>query len=75
MVIQSSSHNCPIDINEPVLRFSNKKACCAFCDNLSDNGIFASDCGAIVFLFATVTGCPYFQHMFVHTCSAPSCKQ
>ena len=45
IAIQPSSQNCPLEINEPVLRSSNTKACCVLSDNFVDKGMFASEWG------------------------------
>ena len=74
IVIQSSSHNFPMDINDPVFRLSNKKACCALSFNLADKGIFASEWGVMVLPFSTVTGGPFLTCMLVQNYFSPPCR-
>ena len=74
IAIQSSSHNCPMEIKDPFFKLSNKKACCALSVNFSDKGIFASEWEVIVLPFSTVTGGLGSTCMLVQTCFAPSCR-
>ena len=41
--IQSSSHNYPMEIKDPVFRLSNKRAYFTLSVNLADKGIFTSE--------------------------------
>ena len=54
MAIQSSSHNYPIEIRDPVFSISNSYACCALRDNSDTSGTEASNFGEMVFPLATV---------------------
>ena len=53
--MQSSSHNCPIEISEPLFKLSKLNATLAFSVNLFDSGRIAFFVGDIMHPSATAT--------------------
>ena len=60
IAIYSSSHSCPIDMSDPVFKFSKRNAYWVLLDSAGDKGILESECGVMVLSFTTVTSGPSF---------------